>query len=98
MKKEHIIKIPHLKVNVVVRKKEKGDIDASAAYTRRVCAGEYEIVTALPIKGPISAGHLVHEIIHVIQHIVDDHNMSFSYEREHTAYLAGYLFDEISKL
>lgn len=96
--KEHIIKIPHLKTQVVVLKKKKGDLDDAAGYAKRMCSEEYELHLKLPIKGPKTAGHLIHEIIHILQYIVEDNNMSFIYEREHLAYIAGYLFDEICKL
>ncbi len=93
-----IIQIPHLKTQVVVKKKRKGDLDDAAAYSKRLCAEEYVLTLPLPIKGSKSAGHLVHEIIHILQYIVEDGNMSFTFEREHMAYIAGYLFDEICKL
>lgn len=98
MKKQYIIKIPHLKTQVVVIPKKKGDLDEAAGYAKRLCAEEYELHLKLPIKGKITAGHLVHEIVHILQYIVEDNNMSFCYEREHLAYIAGYLFDQICKL
>ncbi len=99
--KPHIIKIPHLKnYIVVVEKKRKDDTTApnAIAYSQRMCAEESKIVLPLPIKGKVSAGHLVHEIIHILQYIVEDHNMSFIHEREHLAYIAGYIFEEVCKL
>lgn len=93
-----IIKIPHLKTQIFVYNKKKGDLDEAAAYAKRICAEEYELHLKLPIRGKVTAGHLVHEIIHILQYIVDDNNMSFCYEREHLAYIAGYIFDEICKL
>lgn len=98
MSKETIIKIPHLKTQVVVIKKKKGDLDGAAGYAERLCAEEYKLVLRLPIKGKVTAGHLVHEIIHILQYIVEDNNMSFVHEREHLAYIAGYIFDEICKI
>lgn len=35
---------------------------------------------------------LVHEIMHVIQHIVDDYHLSFTEDMELTAYAAEYIF------
>lgn len=96
--KEHIIKIPHLRTQIVVIKKKKGDLDDASAYVKRLCAEEYVLTIPLPIKGKKTASHLVHEIVHLIQYIVDDNNMSFSYEREHLAYLSQYIFDEVCKI
>jgi hypothetical protein len=96
--KEYIIKIPHLKTKVVVMKKKKGDIDDAAGYAKRMCAEEYHLVLKLPIKGPKTASHVVHEIIHILQYIVEDNNMSFVHEREHLAYIAGYLFEQICEI
>lgn len=96
--KERIIKIPHLKTIIVVNKKLKGDLDDAAGYAKRMCAGEYELTLGLPIKGPVSGGDLVHEIVHILQYIVEDNNMSFCFEREHLAYIAGYIWDEVCKL
>lgn len=98
MTKDYIIKIPHLKTIVVVKRKQKGDLDDAAGYAKRICAEEYQLVLKLPIKGVITAGHLVHEIVHILQYITEDNHMSFVHEREHMAYIAGYLFDEICKL
>lgn len=98
MKKEHIIKIPHLETTIVVTKKLKGDMDQANGYARRECVGEYELVVKLPIKGPATASDLVHEIVHILQYIVEDNNMTFIQEREHMAYIAGYLFEEICKI
>lgn len=98
MKKEHVIKIPHLRTQIVVQKKKKGDMDDAAGYVKRLCAEEYVMTLKLPIKGRKTASHLVHEIIHILQYLVDDNNMSFSYEREHLAYIAGYIFDEVCKI
>lgn len=95
---EYLIKIPHLDYRVFIEKKKKGDLDAAAGYVKKMCVGECLMVLQLPIKGQVTAGHLVHEIIHVLQYIAEDHNMSFCYEREHLAYIAGYLFEEICKI
>ena len=98
MKNEYIIKIPHLKTQVVVVKKKKGDLDDAAGYVKRLCPEEYVLTLKLPIMGKKTASHLVHEIIHILQYIVEDNNMSFVHEREHLAYIAGYLFDEVCKI
>lgn len=99
MSKEHIIKIPHLgDTTIVVSKKLKGDLDDADGYAKRMCAGEYELVVRLPIKGKVTAAHLVHEIIHILQYIVEDNHMDFLNEREHMAYIAGYLFEEVCKI
>jgi hypothetical protein len=95
---DHIIKIPHLKTQVVIKKKRKGDLDDAAGYAKRLCPEEYELTLRLPIKGPKTGAHLVHELLHILQYIVEDNNMSFIHEREHLAYIAGYLFEEICKL
>lgn len=97
-KKGHIIKIPHLKATLVVYKKGKGDRDYADGYSRHVCPGEYELTLKLPIKGKVTGSFLTHEIIHIIQFIVEDHTMSFLEEREHLAYLAGWLFLEICNI
>ncbi len=94
-KEERIIKIPHLKTQIVIVKKKKGDLDDAAGYTKRLCAEEYVMTLQLPIKGKKTASHLVHEIVHILQYLVEDNNMSFCYEREHLAYIAGYLFEQI---
>lgn len=96
--KTSVIKLPHINYTVVVEHKKKGDLDGAAAYTRHVSPDESLICLKLPIKGPITAGHLVHEIMHVLQNIHEDRHMSFAHEREHMAYIAGYLFEQISKL
>jgi hypothetical protein len=97
--KNHIIKIPHLKAIVTVKKKKKGDRDNAAGYARRVVAGdEYELTLQLPIKGMKTASYLVHELVHILQYIVEDNGMSFTHEREHLAYIADYLFLEICSL
>lgn len=97
--KDHIIRIPHLKnLIIVVKKKQKGDLDDSAGYAKWLCADEYQLVLKLPIKGKVTASHLVHEIIHILQYIVEDNHMNFIHEREHLAYIAGYIFDEVCKL
>ncbi len=96
--KQHIIKIPHLKTQIVVEKKKKGDLDEASAYSKRLCSEEYVLTLPLPIKGKITAGHLVHEIIHILQYIVEDNSMSFEHEREHLAYIAGYIFAEVCKI
>lgn len=95
-KQKKIIKIPHLpNLNIIVYKKEKGDLDEAGAYSQRMCAEEYNITLKLPIKGPKTASDLVHEIIHILQYICEDWHMNFINEREHLAYIAGYIFDEI---
>jgi hypothetical protein len=96
--KERIIKIPHLKTQIVIIKKRKGDLDDAAGYAKRLCPEEYHLTLQLPIKGPKSAGHLVHEIIHILQYIVEDNHMDFIHEREHLAYIAGYIFNEVCSL
>lgn len=93
-----IIKIPHLETQIVIVKKTKGDIDGAAGYAKRLCPGEYELHLKLPIRGKVTAGHLVHEIVHILQYIVEDNNMDFIHEREHLAYIAGYLFKEICNI
>lgn len=98
MAKEYAIKIEHLKTVIIVTKKRKGDLAEAAAYAKRMCAGEYELVLPLPIKGKVTAGHLVHEIIHILQYIIEDNNMDFTKEREHMAYIVWYLFEQICKL
>lgn len=97
-KNPSIIRIPHLKTRVVVYQKKKGDLDGAAGYAKRLCSEEYELHLRLPIRGKVTGGHLVHEIIHILQYIVEDNSMSFCHEREHLAYIAGYLFDEICNI
>lgn len=92
------IKIPHLKCSVFIYKKHKDDLPDAAGYAKRLCAEEYELHLKLPIKGKVTAGNLVHEIIHILQYITEDNNMTFEYEREHLAYIAGYLFSEVCSI
>lgn len=98
-KKTTYIRIPHLKgLIITVEKKKKDDPIGGAAYVERLCSEEYRLVLPLPIKGKVTAGHLVHEIVHILQYIVEDNIMSFIHEREHLAYIAGYIFDEVCKI
>lgn len=97
-KKLHILKLPHLNYTIVVEKKKKGDRDESDAYTKRVSVEESLICLPLPITGPVRQAHLVHEIMHVLQNICEGDNMNFLEEREHMAYIAGWLFTQISKI
>lgn len=97
--KLHTIKLPHIGYTVVVEKlTKKNAIDGADGYTKYVTGEECLMVLKLPIKGPKTASFLVHELIHVLQNICSGSNMTFLYEREHMAYIAGYLFEEISKL
>lgn len=92
------LKIPHIDYVVVVENKKKGDLPEAGGYTKRMFAGECLLVLPLPITGPKKAAILVHELVHVIQNICEGSNMNFLYEREHMAYIAGWLFEEICKL
>lgn len=96
--KETILKIPHLNYVVVVRKFKNGDLDNVEGYSKRVSPEEAILCVPLPIKGQVSAGILVHEIVHILQYICEAHNMTFEFEREHMAYIAGYIFKEVCKL
>ena len=99
MKKDIIIKLPHINFTVVVEKMTKNNSIGNAdGYTKHISTEECLMVLKLPIKGPRTASFLVHEIIHVLQNICEGSNMTFLYEREHMAYIAGYLFEEICKL
>lgn len=97
MKPKKVIKLPHLgDVLIMVYKKTKDDECPDAdGYVKWLCAEEIELHVKLPIKGKISAGHLVHEIVHILQHIVEDNCMTFLNEREHLAYIAGYIFEQV---
>lgn len=98
MERGRIIKLPHLKARVFVRDKVKGDRDHADAYVERRNVGEYRITIPLPVKGRKPEATLVHEIIHVLRCLVEDHEMYFEKESEHMAYIAGYLFEEICKM
>lgn len=97
-KKDVVLKIPHIGYTVVVRHKQKGDLDDAGGYTKYMYSAESEICLPLPITGPKRASILTHEIVHVLQNICSGSNMDFLKEREHMAYIAGWLFDEISKI
>lgn len=95
--KKNIIKIPHLNVQIVVdniKKDSKYRDIKPDAYTERLCSEEYRLVIP-PVRGKKTASILVHEIMHIIQHLVEDNNMRFSHEREHMAYIAGYIFEQV---
>lgn len=97
--KEVVIKIPHINYRVVIEKMTKANaIGNCDGYTKWVTPEESLMVLKLPIKGAKTASYAVHEIIHVLQNICEGSNMTFLMEREHMAYISGYLFDEICKL
>lgn len=97
--KSKVIKLPHISYTVVIEQMTKAnDIGNADGYTEYVCAEECRMVLKLPIKGPKTASFLVHEIVHVLQNICSGSHMTFENEREHTAYIAGYLFEEICKM
>ena len=100
-----IIQIPHLRTQVVVKKYKKGwvddkgkSLDDADGYTTRLCPEEYTMTLKLPVRGKKTASNVVHEIIHILQYIVEDNSMDFTREREHLAYIAGYLFMEICNI
>lgn len=96
--KKHIIKVPHLRNEIIVRRYKKGDLEHAKAFAKKVCPELYELVLPLPIRGKETATTLVHEIIHLLQYYVKDNYMSFTHEREHLAYLAQYIFEEVCKI
>lgn len=93
-----ILKLPHLDYIVVIERKKKDDLKDAGGYTKYMHAGESMICLPLPIRGKKSASIAVHEIIHVLQNICEGSNMKFLNEREHMAYIADWLFDEICKI
>lgn len=96
--KAHTFKIPHIAYTVVVEHKQKGDREGAWAYTKKMSNSEAVICIPLPIKGAEHSSYLVHEIVHVLQHICEGSHMNFLEEREHMAYIADWLFVEINKL
>ena len=51
------------------------------------------------IKKDVELYNIVHEIVHIVNFIYEDHGIKLSKSNdEHQAYLTGYLFNEIFKL
>lgn len=100
-KKAHkIISIPHLhrtRVFLLDMKYLRGIEIKGPAYTCRM--SNDDIVVCLvdiekSLKSKRFVSILAHEFMHVIQHLCEQFCMTIEEEREHTAYIMGYLMDE----
>ena len=93
--------IPHIHytVNLVEIKKSKGNIkNFLSVYenaTERIDKNTSNIYFNLPIKRR-DLSTLAHELVHVLQNICGDRNISFTREEENTAYILHFLMNEFT--
>jgi len=89
--------INHIGYVVLIKKPEqyKGAyvLKNVVAMTQRDNKNQSTIYIKKPIKDTAT---LAHEIVHVLQNIADDRNISFVEEQEHFGYLMQYLMNEVT--
>jgi hypothetical protein len=90
------ITIPHLR-DYKVTFTDKGVARSHQATTRWLNKHD-GIVVSIPTPIKRRPELLVHELIHVINHIVRDMDADLNFEQEHMAYIAEWLFVEAMKL
>lgn len=89
------IYLPHIHYTVLVKEfiKPPVIIANAKAYVEHLEQGC--CILYLQKGEKIMPGDLAHEIVHVLQFICEDMNMTFELEREHMAYLMQYIMGQV---